>query len=264
MDNIKYYSTEASSLLEIRGEDAQKFLQSLITADVAAISENHFYPAALLNAQGKIIFDFLLTTNNSSFYLTINKQYKESFLQRLAMYKLRSNVEIIEHDSEHIILTNEQNYGFYDSRFSPLNVRHIYKILHQEYSELNQNKTLAEDFNELRINYRIAVMGADFLPNSIYPHNINYDLLQGVSFTKGCYIGQEVVARMQHKTSVKKRLFIVTAKQALNTGEAILADEKIIGTIATAKGAKALAILRLDHLEQAKIIRVGEKIVTIN
>lgn len=264
MDNIKYHSTETSSLLEIRGKDAQNFLQALITADVEAILENHFYPAALLTPQGKIIFDFLLTTHNSSFYLAINKQYKDDFLQRLTMYKLRSDVEIIEHDSEHIIISSQQNYGFYDSRFASLNLQHIYKTLHPAYIKLNESDYPVADFDELRINYRIAIMGPDFLPNTIYPHNINYDLLHGVSFTKGCYIGQEIVARMQHRASVKKRLFIIAAKEAIITGETILADEKPIGIIATAKGAKALAILRLDHLEQAKTISAGKKIVEIS
>lgn len=264
MNNIEYYHGENITLIELYGAESEKFLQGMITADISALSERQLCPAALLNPQGKVIFDFLITRYNNSFYIDINSLYKEAFIQRLSMYKLRSDVTLVEHSGQHIIVNNIEGVGFVDTRFTTLNIQRVYRHFTSVYDEHNSRCFNAKNFEQLRIKHTIAKMGVDFMPGTIYPHNINYDLIDGISFTKGCYIGQEVVARMQHRTNIKKRLVTITGQENLNQAEQLFADGRLAGTLGSCYQTSALAIVRLDYIESSTNLVVNNKPVTIH
>jgi folate-binding protein YgfZ len=193
------------------------------------------------------------------------------------MYKLRADVEISDlsqhyktfacwgHDSVPQSMTNGE-MSFADPRRPDLGFR-ILADASQDTETSTITMVPAIDYDALRVALIVPQGGYDYAFADITPHEANFDLLNGVSFTKGCYVGQEVVARMHNKTVIRKRIVQVIATSSLTSGSEILLGEAVIGKIGTVDGNRALALLRLDRAleaaEKGLQITAGDNPLTI-
>lgn len=241
-------------LITVTGEDAEHFLQNLITTDVAILAHHEARAGALLSPQGKVMFDFLVSRLDNGFLLDLPADLAPAFAKKLSLYKLHAKIEIMQQDESVVGVfwdfdsaVSCEGLSVFDLRF-PKNcpVKRVYHI------DLN-NEGDRNAWNSLRITYGIAESGTDFTPGDVFPHDIAYDQIGGVSFKKGCYIGQEVVSRMHHRATARRRPLIATSKQKLPpTGTSVQAGEKPLGILGTVVGNQALAIARLDRVKAAE------------
>lgn len=258
--------------VSVIGPDAAHFLQGLVTNTVdTLITQPNDLPfdaaavhAGLLSPQGKILFDFFCVRTLDGFILDIAKNEAASLAKRLSMYKLRANVEIKDISDQHVLLAlwgpNACSSGpttgtvaFHDPRHAGLGQRIMAqaRFAADIASATNGQIVPAAAFHAHRIALRVPEGGKDYAFGDAYPHEANFDLFNGVSFTKGCYVGQEVVARMHNKTVIKKRIVKVSGAAPLTSGTDILLGDTPVGHIGSVDGLSALAMLRLDRAIEA-------------
>ncbi|MEG8099199.1 CAF17-like 4Fe-4S cluster assembly/insertion protein YgfZ [Candidatus Liberibacter brunswickensis] len=241
------------SFIKVRGNSAVSFLQNIITADISSLPFKVARSSAILTPQGKILFYFLISkVEEKVFLLEVDTNKRDSLIEKLAFYKLRSDVVLEIQPINGITLFWNKKYisdhpSFVDERFSIANV-----LLYRTWG-YNDNATYdVTEYNKLRINYGIVDPDTDFLPSTIFPHDALMDLTKGISFTKGCYIGQEVVSRIQHRGIIRKRPIIITGKDTLPpSGSYIVVNNVKIGILGVSAGKKALSITRTDKINDA-------------
>lgn len=237
------------AIVSVAGKDAEDLLQGLITTDLDALTRDESRPGALLTPQGKILFDFMISRDGDGFRLETAADQAEALLKRLTMYKLRSAVILsLDVATPTIIAFDEpQAAGYRDHRFEKAGA-----AVFRSYGEAETDAASADDLDQLRIVSGIAVSGPDYALQDAFPHDVLMDKNGALSFRKGCYVGQEVVSRMQHRGTPRRRVVIVSGASALpESGTAITADGKSIGTLGTVRGASALAIVRIDKAGEA-------------
>ena len=264
------------SLIRLEGADAQHFLQNLITTNVDAIEPGEAWPAALLTPQGKILFDFLISKSGETGYdCDIRTDQTADFIRRLTLYKLRAAVEFNLLKDQPVIAgwDGEAPQGALRDRRFPEAAR-VWR-LYAAGSELDAEPAA---WNALRIAHGVAESGSDFALSDVFPHDVLMDRNGGVDFRKGCYVGQEVVSRMQHRGTARRRVVTLTAQSDLparpgndNSNEdelSILAGGKPVGSLGSTAGGSALAIVRTDRvadaLSQGTPLTVGETRVTLS
>ncbi|MFK4824037.1 YgfZ/GcvT domain-containing protein [Paenochrobactrum sp. BZR 588] len=240
------------ALVLVTGEEAEKFLQALITTDLGSLGADDLKPGALLTPQGKIMFDFLVSRVENGLRLDMPEEIAASLIKRLMLYRLRSKAEITQ-SSESLITVSWQNdstssqgdSGKRDLRFpEDLNVRRFYG---QQFDENN-----IAGWTQLRIANGITEGSNDFAYNDLFPHDVNFDQIGGVSFTKGCFIGQEVVSRMQHRGTARRRAMVATATTPLpEKGTGLTVGEREIGNLGEVSGTQAIAFVRIDRVQDA-------------
>jgi folate-binding protein YgfZ len=240
------------ALVLVTGEEAEKFLQAVITTDLSSLGADDLKPGALLTPQGKIMFDFLVSRVENGLRLDMPEEIAAGLAKRLMMYRLRSKAEITQ-SSESLVSVSWQNDSASsqsdstkrDCRFSEdLNVRRHYG---QQFDENN-----IEGWATLRIANGIAEGNSDFAYNEMFPHDVNFDQFGGVSFTKGCFIGQEVVSRMQHRGTARRRAMVATSAVPLpEKDSALTVGEREIGNLGEVSGTQAIAFVRIDRVQEA-------------
>jgi tRNA-modifying protein YgfZ len=256
-------------VLRVAGEDAAAFLQGLLTNDVESLDVGAARYAALLSPQGKILFDFLVlriaAESGAAFLIDCPAAQTGELAKRLGFYRLRAKVAIADESGNFAVLafwdegavmagatpamTMEGGFFFADPRDSRLGVR---AILPREKAEGAANGGF-DEYEAHRIKLGVPSGGVDFAYAVIFPHDANFDLLHGVDFEKGCYVGQEVVSRMRHRGGARKRIVRLTfAGAAPARGAPVLAGETAVGTLGSAADGGALALVRLDRVEDAR------------
>ncbi|MBC7283441.1 folate-binding protein YgfZ [Hoeflea sp.] len=242
-------------IVHVDGADAGHFLQNLITANLDAVQPGEARPAALLTPQGKILFDFLVTKAGETGYdCDIRADCVDDFIRRLTLYKLRAAVSFDKRDDMPVIAgwDGAAPMGALSDKRFPAEAR-VWR-LHGAGAVLDADMG---QWNAERIAYGVAESGADFALSDVFPHDVLMDKNGGVDFRKGCYVGQEVVSRMQHRGTGRRRVVTVTAETALpapdadGAGIAILAGEKPVGSLGTIEGNAGLAIVRTDRVADA-------------
>jgi len=238
-------------LIEVSGAEAASFLQALITADIKELRDGVMMAGALLSPQGKILFDFLIGKQENCFFLDSPSTQAEAFAKRLSLYKLRSKVDIIQHESMTVTIAHsvegETKFCFRDGRFGEIDK--IMRLYTARDESCQQDRS---EWDRLRISHALAESGTDFALGDVFAHDINLDQIGGVSFNKGCYIGQEVVSRMQYRGTPKRRLLQVEAQKPLPpSGTPLEAEGKPIGVLGSTVDGQGLAIVRLDRVKQA-------------
>jgi tRNA-modifying protein YgfZ len=215
----------------------------------------------LLSPQGKILFEFFCVRTPEGFVLDVARGKAGELVKRLTMYKLRAAVEIKDVSEAFKCLAlwgpnacssgpTKGTIAFRDPRHPELGFRILAeaRFATDIASATNGMKAAADDYVAHRIALGVPEGGKDYDFGDAYPHEANFDLLHGVSFIKGCYVGQEIVARMQHKTTIRKRVVPVTGKSTLsNDRPEITAGGVAIGKLGSVAGLNGLAMLRLDR-----------------
>ncbi|MGY5806337.1 CAF17-like 4Fe-4S cluster assembly/insertion protein YgfZ [Rhizobium sp. LEGMi198b] len=235
------------SFLRVTGAEAEAFLHNLITTDLASLGADEARPGALLTPQGKILFDFMIWRDGPGFLLETDAAQREGLLKRLTMYRLRAPVDFAVIETEGVTVAWGENAAESrkDSRFANAGIT----LTRTPGQHGDDAEAL---YQTLRIANGIALSGQDFALQDAFPHDVLMDLNGGLGFRKGCYVGQEVVSRMQHRGTARRRVVIVSGSADLPaTGTELTADGKPIGTLGSIEGAKGLAIVRIDRAGEA-------------
>jgi tRNA-modifying protein YgfZ len=252
------------ALVHVLGTDAEPFLQNLITADVAAIGADEAMPGALLSPQGKILFDFLISRDGTEgFRLDCRADLAGDLQRRLMLYRLRAKVEITQAaqalvlaswENESAGATGPEAHRFRDRRFCNVAVERIYgRAAPSAEAERDQ-------WDALRIAHGVAESGADYALGDAFPHDVLLDQNGGVGFRKGCFVGQEVVSRMQHRGTARRRILIAGAESDLpSSGTATTVDGRPVGSLGSVVGTNGLALARIDKVADA--IRAGTPVL---
>jgi len=243
------------NIVQVDGADAGHFLQNLITANVDAVKPGEVQPTALLTPQGKILFDFLISKSTDSGYLCdIRADLTADFIRRLTLYKLRAAVTFQTVTETPVIAGwggNAPHGALRDLRF-PEDA--LVWRLYGSGSILDAERSA---WDAIRVVHGVAESGSDFALSDVFPHDVLMDKNGGVDFKKGCYVGQEVVSRMQHRGTARRRVATLTAETDLpathepGTELNIRAGDKPVGNLGTITGQSALAIVRTDRVADA-------------
>lgn len=241
------------SLVDVSGPDARSFLQGLITCDMEKVSPHAAGFGALLTPQGKIITDFLIYEQSDGFLLDVPRAQLADLLKRLTLYKLRAKVSVSERaDLCVVAMWDEVVAGTVaDPRSDQLGSRLVV-------ARDQAASTDMQAYEARRIEAGIPKGGVDFTYGDAFPHDVNMDLINGVDFRKGCYVGQEVVSRVQHRSTARRRILKLSFDGAAPApGTPVMAGEIEIGVVGSSVGPVALVSVRTDKLEDARAAGVA-------
>jgi tRNA-modifying protein YgfZ len=251
-------------VVRVAGEDASKLLQGVITSDMDLLSAQPAIHAALLTPQGKILFDFFVVKMPEGFLLETVADKAAELAKRLTMYKLRAKAEIQDRSVAYRVFAGwgadhsragevGETYIFPDPRLAELGWRGVTsaRLVSWIAATLGGVEATPEEYHAHRIGLGVPEGGKDYAFGDAFPHEADLDQLNGVSFTKGCFVGQEVVSRMQNRASVRKRIVPVAGELPLTRGAEIRAGDAVIGTVGSVAGTRALAIVRIDRAAEA-------------
>tara|TARA_Y100000590_G_scaffold136870_1_gene156640 strand:- start:8510 stop:9391 length:882 start_codon:yes stop_codon:yes gene_type:complete len=281
------YILEDRGLLYLQGKDVKEFLQNLITNNVEKVSEDMTCFAALLTPQGKYMYDFLVIKHKLGYFLDCEKKNIDKLYKQLTIYKLRSNVEILNLSNEFVVaaLSKEkflslkdskdlkgftikynEDVIFLDPRSSNLGARLIINLekLNLSLKELELNTAKVEDYYKNSHQLGISQIDNVNLQNKIFGIECNFEELNGIDFKKGCYVGQENTSRIKLKEKLNKRLFPVNVIEGEVNSEEIFSEEKEVGKILI-KNQYPFALIKLQDqkLNFDIIYKCGEAKVKI-
>ena len=228
------------TVLRISGAEAHHFLQNLVTNDLDKLSDGVVY-AALLTPQGKYRADFFLVADGDAILLDVASALADGLKKTLTLYKLRAKIDITETDIQVARGTGPAPEGAFAD---PRDPRMGWRAYDGRPSEAGV------DWDALRVAAGVPESGVELTDES-YILEMGFERLHGVDFRKGCYVGQEVTARMKHKTELKKGLVVVEVDGAAPVGTEITAGGKPAGTLFTQSGGAGLAYLRFARAEGA-------------
>lgn len=252
-------------VVKVSGEDVRSFINNIVTTDVDLLHPGLARFGALLTPHGKIIADFLVTLAppglGSGLLFDCSRALAQSFADRLDFYKLRAKVTV-ENVSDHLGVlavwdgepAMKPDLTFADPRDFRLGWRILVppELAQKAADAVGAQLTDAAAFDAHRIACGVPRGGIDFIYGDTFPHETNMDRLHGVDFDKGCYIGQEVVSRMQHRGTARTRIVRVdVAAGAPEPGATIMAGDKSIGTMGSSAQGVGLALLRTDRASEA-------------
>ena len=249
---------ERRAVVAVDGPDAAAFLNDLVTNDVARIAEGEASYGGLLSPQGKILFDFLVFRDGSRFLFDISRDLAPAFVQRLRLYKLRAKVDIVDCAEALKVVAawggaappSLDGLVTADPRLAALGFR---AVVSRAASILVPGHEAAgeTEYDRHRIGLGVPEGGIDFAFGESFPHDADMDQLGGVDFKKGCYVGQEVVSRMEHRGTARRRQVIAIGTAPLDAGAAVTADGRPIGQIGSVADKAAIALVRLDRADEA-------------
>ncbi|MBB4370948.1 hypothetical protein GGD63_003745 [Bradyrhizobium sp. cir1] len=250
-------------VIKIAGEDARNFLNGLITTDVDRLEPGLGRFGALLTPQGKIIADFLITEvpagHGGGFLIDCPKALADTLATKLKFYKLRAKVTVESLDLGVLAawggqLAAQPDLAFADPRNAELGTRILIpEDLKQKLSDLIGAELVdAAEYEAHRIALGVPRGGLDFMYSDAFPHETNMDRLAGVDFDKGCYVGQEVVSRMQHRGTARTRSVKVLLDDiSPEVGVSVMAGDKSVGTMGSSAQGKGIALVRIDRVADA-------------
>ena len=255
----KYFFHHSNSrFFKISGKDSKAFIQNLITNDIEKCNDNAMIYTCLLTPQGKFLADFFIFNLNGSYFFEVNDKFYNNLLAKLKIYKLRSNIEIeeineffsysifnIDYDSQHIILHND-----------PRNIN-LGKKLILKNKTLPTGNNLEEinetEYHEILISNKTPYSPIDLLENKSLLLENNFDNLNAIDWNKGCYVGQEITARMKYRGLLKKKLYslkLITGNVLV--GDELIIDNKKIGTIISIANSNIFAVLNINFADELK------------
>ncbi len=256
------------AVFNITGDDAKTFLQGLVTSDVEQLADGEASHAGLLTPQGKIMFDFFVVGQPEGYVIDCAAEQIDEIVKRLGFYKLRAKVEIATKPELAVAAmwdgdVSTELLQFDDPRLTGMGQR----VIGSPAELAVLSNATPDDYLAHRVKLGIPDT-SDIGSSQTFPHEANFDQLGGVSFSKGCYVGQEVVSRMQHRGTARSRIVPVTFDGDFTTPNAeIRAGGKKIGHMLSTVDNHGLALVRLDRaksaLEAGDAIEADGKILTL-
>lgn len=231
------------AVVALSGPESREFLQGLVTNDVKAVAPGRPLYAALLTPQGKILFDFIITHARDGLLIDCRREMRDALLKRLSLYKLRAKLEIKPRDDLAVMVGPEADCA--DPRHTALPRRMI--------GPRADMPSGAADYQTRRLDLGIPE-GSDFGSDKMFALDAGLDELHAVAFDKGCYVGQELTARMKHRGTARKRLLPVGSADGspLPANDVpVTAGAQEIGTISSLYGPRGFALIRLDRMLEA-------------
>lgn len=252
-------------VIKVAGEDARNFLNGLVTTDLDKLKPGLGRFGALLTPQGKIIVDFLITEapagHGGGFLIDCPKALADGLATKLKFYKLRAKVTVDNLSNDLGVLAAwdgqlaaQPDLAFADPRNAELGTRILIpEDLKQKLSDLIGAELVdAADYEAHRIALGVPRGGLDFMYSDAFPHETNMDRLAGVDFDKGCYVGQEVVSRMQHRGTARTRsVKVLLEDSSPEAGVSVMAGDKSVGTMGSSAQGKGIALVRIDRVADA-------------
>lgn len=261
-------------VVEVKGTDARRFLHGLLTSAIDTLEPGSAVFCGLLTPQGKIICDFFVVAKtDNDFLLDCPRDQTAEIVRRLALYKLRSSVDIRDVSSNYTVsvawsrddgiaggdaeartVSSPGGLAYEDPRLPALGLRLLLTMSDDWVpGELDAKPTSATAYHAHRLAHGVPEGGRDYVFGDTFPHEALYDQLHGVDFEKGCYVGQEVVSRMQHRGTARKRVVQVKGNAPLPEGGGeVKAGGATIGRLGSVNGAEGLALLRIDRVAEAR------------
>ena len=249
------YILDDRGILYINGKDSKEFLQNLISNDISKVSDSNSCFASLLTPQGKFLFAFIISKHKSGYFIDCEKSQADALYKQLNIYKLRSNIDIINLSNEFVIaaIKREKFLEFEDAKDVPgntikyredsilldprnkyLGARLIINLekLYLSLKKLNLKDSESDEYYKLSHELGVAQKDMNDLQNKLFGIECNFEELNGIDFQKGCYVGQENTARIKLKNKLSKRLLpIHLVKGKLNKGDAIYYENTEIGKV---------------------------------
>jgi folate-binding protein YgfZ len=251
---------EDRGVVRVSGADAAVFLQGLLTNDVERLLPSEARYAALLTPQGKILFDMIVVRvvdgEEPAYLIDCTAAQAADLAKRLGFYKLRAKVAIADESADRAVVAfwgdepAPANDGLLYA--DPRNPRLGWRAILSRRDAVAVGSEHVNEYEGLRIAVGAPKGGLDFAYGDAFPHDANFDLLHGVDFDKGCYVGQEVVSRMKHRGTARKRVARVKLSGLSPApGTPVMDGELAVGALGSSSGREALALLRLDRAEEA-------------
>jgi folate-binding protein YgfZ len=252
-------------VVKVAGDDARRFLNGLATSDIGQVAPGRALFAALLTPQGKIIADFLVTeaepADGGGFFLDCPRALAATLVEKLNFYKLRAKITVEDRSQMLGVMAvwdgaalSDYGLSYADPRLPALGTRTILPpdVAAEAAADLGASVSDAETYDAHRIALGVPRGGMDFAYGDTFPHEADMDQLAGVDFRKGCYIGQEVVSRVEHRGTARSRLLPIAYDEfAPSSGLPVTAGDKPVGTLYSTARGRGLAMMRLDRLADA-------------
>ena len=238
------------SIIAVGGAGAEDFLQGLVTSDMRQVAADGIGWAALLSPQGKYLADFFLVARPEGFWIDAHPGQAEDLLKRLAMYKLRSPVTLERTEMPVTRGLGPSPEGALPDPRHPAMGWRLY----------GAEDEAAIDWDAIRVAHVVPETGIELIPNETFILEAGFERLRGVDFRKGCYVGQEVTARMKHKTELRKGLMQVAVAGTVPVGTPITREGREVGTLYTQSGDRGIAQMRFDRIGPG--MSAGDAVVT--
>ena len=274
-DDKEYYLFKKRGIILIEGKDRFKFIQGIISNDIELLRKKPSIYSSLLTPQGKFQYDFFISNFKEKFYLECDISAQEELISKFMMFKLRLDVKVSINSDYNIILSkkklnfSERNsssiFSFYDPRFDNSFFSRTYadsnflNEIKKKYVEINDNR-----YQTLRLNNCIPDFSIDATKAKSLLLEMRFDELNGISWTKGCYMGQEITARMKHRNIVKKKIFKVLIDFRSNLKNEITLDNETVGKLTSHNKKDGIAFLdtkALSNLNTKKFFSGDSKII---
>ena len=274
-DDKEYYLFKKRGIILIEGKDRFKFIQGIISNDIELLRKKPSIYSSLLTPQGKFQYDFFISNFKEKFYLECDISEQEELISKFMMFKLRLDVKVSINSDYNIILSkkklnfSERNsssiFSFYDPRFDNSFFSRTYansnflNEIKKKYVEINENR-----YETLRLNNCIPDFSIDATKAKSLLLEMRFDELNGISWTKGCYMGQEITARMKHRNIVKKKIFKVLIDFRSNLKNEITLDNETVGKLTSHNKKDGIAFLdtkALSNLNTKKFFSGDSKII---
>jgi folate-binding protein YgfZ len=233
------------ALIRVAGPDARPFLQGLLTQDVETLAPGQVRFAALLSPPGRVLFDLFVWGEDGAVILDVAADRREALMGRLSMYRLRAQVEITADDRAVWASWPGVAEEFaVDPRLAALGGRGLH-----DGAAANANEA---DYHAHRLTIGVPDPDADVGSDRTYPIEANFDLLNGIDFHKGCFVGQETTSRMKRRGAIRSRMLPLVAEGAApSSGSEVLNGDLRAGEVRTGMDGAAMALVRLDRLDGA-------------
>ncbi len=288
MNTEKVYILDNRAILYVNGSDSNKFLQNLISNDIKKVNESRSCFASLLSPQGKFLFDFIVVKHKNGYFLDCEKKIVDQLYKKLVMYKLRSNVEILNLSNEFVVAAFSHNkflsiegtrdelgftvkynedHVFLDPRNKKLGGRIITNLekLYMSLKKMKLKSSSIDEYHQLSFELGIPQNNMDQLQEKLFGIECNFIELNAIDFKKGCYVGQENTSRIKNKDKLNKRLLPLQVKKgSINNNDPITSNNVEIGKVLIAnKFSFALIKFKDKEFEYNKEFKCGEANIEI-
>jgi tRNA-modifying protein YgfZ len=245
-------------VVEISGPDAERLLHDTLTADIKNLAPGTGRWFGLLSPQGKVLAEGLVVRLGKTFWFDLPPSARDEFIRRLTLYRLRADVKIADRSNTHGVgwskQTSDGDLNYTDGRHPSLGFRRIEPV-----ERASGWATERGELDDLLATAGIVEMGTGFEGGANFAHDLGMDELGGIDFEKGCYIGQEIVSRMRHRGTARKRPVIVSANAPIAAGAVVKSGDKVVGTVFGPGGRnKTVGLLRIDKISAGAPVLAGD------